>query len=117
MSDTVSITADEARRFAVALKAAGITAARSDMVVIKALLERLDPKPPTLREQVAKALRDLDGELNHFDSLRAADYALAVVRDAVAALPWRYPYPGGVYEVVKRNTVLDLLDEHTRGRS
>ena len=90
--DVAKAIADDLRR---------ITAPSNDAARLsrKAWAALLDPKPPTLREQVAKAwvlgLLEVEGGAISAEQVLAADAVLAVVADWLAAQP--LPPVGGNY--------------------
>jgi hypothetical protein len=94
MSDTVTIPADVAKRYASQLRGildydavepGGLTRFQRDDLV--SVADLLDPKPQTLREQVAEVFLTLGRRAEPTPRHEVADAVLAVVRDAVAALP------------------------------
>lgn len=106
--DVAKAIADDLRR---------ITAPSNDAARLsrKAWAALLDPKPPTLREQVAKAwCAEIYGEYSGSaknpspDHLDAADAVLAVVADWLAAQP--LPPVGGNY----RPAYVDQRDHDVR---
>jgi hypothetical protein len=102
MSDTVTIPADEAKRIAAALRQY-VAAPGGDA---ERWADLLDPKPPTLRERVAVALAERNGDTSA-EWLCEADDVLAVARDAIAALPGHSAYGEAL---VARSDIFDLLD-------
>lgn len=86
MSDTVTIPADKARLMAETFRL--IASTPDDLAWEFADLLDPKPKPPTLREQVAEAMQDtFKPNPGATLAVDLADAALAVVRDAMLALP------------------------------
>jgi hypothetical protein len=115
MSDnTVTIPADVAKRMADWMRHNAVS--YNSRAGLRDWADLLDPTPPTLRERVAEALRDFDGELDPPDSLRAADYALAVVWVAIKALPYvtvpwyADPASGASEKAYRERDLLCLID-------
>ena len=110
MSDTVTIPADVAREIGRRLRDFDPSSAE-----VADWADILDPKPPrTLREQVADAMLvrfGITGETRDV-FMPHAEVALITARDAVAALPGSYGDPNAT--LIRRGTVLDLLDGGTR---
>lgn len=78
----------------------------------EALADLLDPQPPSLREQVAKAwvlgLLEVEGGAISAEQLRAADAVLAVVADWLAAQPL-HPGADGMVCRNQRDNDVSLL--------
>jgi hypothetical protein len=123
MSDTVTIPADVARSLADELRihARQCPPAGSMAASLRAAADMLDPKPPTLREQVASmvgaAINTAYPTMTH-DAPEHDDHWAGVIigslRDATAALPRAadacHPASGIRVEAVVLHDLLDLLD-------
>ena len=79
---------------------------------IRQAADLLDPQPPSLREQVAKAwvlgLLEVEGGAISAEQLRAADAVLAVVADWLAAQPL-HPGADGMVCRNQRDNDVSLL--------
>lgn len=90
----VTIPADDAAFMGTYLAGAALPSA-SDIERFRGLVEKyLTPKPPTLREKVAQAMRATGRSWIHEHEAEFADAVLAVIADEMAKRPLTGSYVG-----------------------